>query len=160
MSDTASTGPRRGLLLAAAVVTALYAVPPAQACALVSRMDSFAGGDVLRVDREEGSCVFTVLHRRGIGAASLAMQAPVRGVRLRFEGFAELESLVVSFGAAKLLCDLQRAEAVAAARRCSLNGASVPAMRRVAEGFELTVPPELALAPGDRLEVHWTDFWR
>lgn len=160
MNQTVSTRRWCRVLRTVAAVAALCMPPSAAACARISRMDSFGRGDVLRVTREEGSCVVTVRHRHGIGAARLTILAPVQDLRLRFDGFPELESLVLSSPGGRLLCDVNRSAAAAVTRRCLLNGAQVTALRPVAGGFELTVPTDLVPVVGNRLEVHWTDFWR
>jgi len=160
MNQTVSTRCWCKVLCAVAAVAALCMPASAAACARISRLDSFGRGDVLRVTRDEGACVVTVRHRHGIGAVRLTSLAPVQDLRLRFDGFPELESLVLSSPGGRLLCEVNRSAATVVARRCLLNGAQVSALRPVAGGFELTVPADLVPVAGNRLEVHWTDFWR
>jgi len=149
-----------GAAMLAASLTVLAAPAAAGPCAGASRVHPDARGDTVQVFREGGACVIQVRHRRGIGAARLAVTLPADALLLRFSGFAELEGLTLTSPAGTLLCEIQRPEAAAPLRQCRLDGAAVPGLRPSGEGFELAVPPVLVPAAGERIEVRWTDFWR
>lgn len=149
-----------GAAILAATLAALAAPAAAEPCARASRVHPDSRGDRLRVFREGGACVVQVRHRRGIGAARLAVTVPADALLLRFSGFAELEGLTLTSPAGTLLCEIHRPEGAAPLRHCRLDGAAVPGLQRTGEGFELPVPPALVPLAGQPIEVRWADFWR
>lgn len=144
----------------AALAGTLAAPASGAPCTQAVRVHPAARGDTVRVLREDGACVVAVGHRRGIGAARLSAPAPGDGLLLRFSGFAELEGLTLTSPAGALVCELHRPEGAVPEGHCRLNGAAVTGPRRTESGFELAVPPALMPAPGEPIEVRWTDFWR
>jgi multidrug efflux system outer membrane protein len=115
--------------------------------------------DRLEVHGEGDASVIDVYHVTGSGG--VAVSAPASGwplaLRVRLNDFARLDRFNAVTEGAAFECRLPRSEGLAREHACALNGAVTGEVRRIPQGFEVSLPA-LFLRP-DRapIEIHWLD---